>query len=254
MKKINILTLTGLFLLPFSIYQSYIQYPLVAELTALISLLFASLDNQKITGRFQHISLPVIAIVLGFVIYQATGGLPLIPIAIFVAIVGLIGRMVFIKFFSYSRFPNFEIFSALIVLALIAVELMIDIQHWIFYFPAYVIFMILIMHTYIIVKNAQMLGKAAKHGYNVKVGLKAPDFLLPDQFGNGVRLSDFYGKRIVLLIFVRGDWCPYCHMIMRTYMRESERFKKKNILLIALFCLNLKILLVAIFIGFATLP
>jgi len=89
------------------------------------------------------------------------------------------------------------------------------------------------MHTYITLNNAKMIKKGVSKGYKAVKGVKAPDFLLPDQYGNIVRLSDFYEKRHVLLIFVQGDWCPYCHMIMRTYMRESHRFKEKNILLIA---------------------
>ena len=35
----------------------------------------------------------------------------------------------------------------------------------------------------------------------LKVGDTAPDFALPDQRGNTVRLSDFRGKRTVVLAF-----------------------------------------------------
>ena len=34
-----------------------------------------------------------------------------------------------------------------------------------------------------------------------KVGDNAPDFSLVDVFGNGVRLSDFIGKKNVVLVF-----------------------------------------------------
>ncbi len=35
----------------------------------------------------------------------------------------------------------------------------------------------------------------------LKVGDKAPDFILPDQNGNKVKLSDFLGKKNVVLAF-----------------------------------------------------
>jgi len=35
----------------------------------------------------------------------------------------------------------------------------------------------------------------------LKVGDKAPDFTLPDQKGNKVKLSDFLGKKNVVLAF-----------------------------------------------------
>ncbi len=51
----------------------------------------------------------------------------------------------------------------------------------------------------------------------------------PDQTGAMVRLSDYRGKHPVLLIFVRGDWCPGCHMMLRTYQKHHERFKARGV-------------------------
>ncbi len=39
----------------------------------------------------------------------------------------------------------------------------------------------------------------------VKVGVKAPDFVLPSADGNSVRLSDYVGHN-VLIDFYRGYW------------------------------------------------
>ncbi|RYG30066.1 MAG: redoxin domain-containing protein, partial [Chitinophagaceae bacterium] len=40
---------------------------------------------------------------------------------------------------------------------------------------------------------------------------KAPDFKGKDQNGNDVRLKDLVKKGKVVLVFYRGEWCPYCN-------------------------------------------
>jgi cytochrome oxidase Cu insertion factor (SCO1/SenC/PrrC family) len=40
----------------------------------------------------------------------------------------------------------------------------------------------------------------------VKVGETAPDFTLENMDGNGISLSDFRGKKNVILVFYRGQW------------------------------------------------
>ncbi len=44
----------------------------------------------------------------------------------------------------------------------------------------------------------------------VAVGEKAPDFTLAKYGGGTVKLSDFTGRKNVVLVFYRGWWCPYC--------------------------------------------
>lgn len=45
------------------------------------------------------------------------------------------------------------------------------------------------------------LGSVSPARADLKVGDKAPDFTLPDQNGNKVKLSDFLGKKNVVLAF-----------------------------------------------------
>jgi cytochrome oxidase Cu insertion factor (SCO1/SenC/PrrC family) len=40
----------------------------------------------------------------------------------------------------------------------------------------------------------------------VKVGDAAPDFTLENMDGNRISLSDFRGKKTVVLVFYRGQW------------------------------------------------
>lgn len=49
----------------------------------------------------------------------------------------------------------------------------------------------------------------------LKVGSRAPDFVLPNAFGKPVRLSDLLARGPVVLTFYRGGWCPYCNLQLR---------------------------------------
>ncbi len=44
----------------------------------------------------------------------------------------------------------------------------------------------------------------------VAVGSMAPDFTLAKYGGGTVKLSDLRGKKNAVLVFYRGQWCPYC--------------------------------------------
>jgi len=54
----------------------------------------------------------------------------------------------------------------------------------------------------------------------LKVGDRAPDFTLPNAFGDSVTLSEQLEKGPVVLVFYRGAWCPYCNLQLHT-LRES---------------------------------
>ena len=59
----------------------------------------------------------------------------------------------------------------------------------------------------------------------LKEGMKAPDFKLPDQEGNIVKLSGFKGKKVVLYFYVR-DFTPGCTN-QACSMRDGEEDLKK---------------------------
>ncbi len=57
------------------------------------------------------------------------------------------------------------------------------------------------------------------------VGEKAPDFVLKDQNQKEVKLSDFAGKKNVVLVFYPLDWSPVCtneHACFVNGMRQFE--------------------------------
>jgi peroxiredoxin len=49
----------------------------------------------------------------------------------------------------------------------------------------------------------------------LKVGDKAPDFSGKDQNGKAIKLSEQLMQGPVVLIFYRGNWCPYCNKILK---------------------------------------
>ena len=59
----------------------------------------------------------------------------------------------------------------------------------------------------------------------IKVGEKAPDFTLRDQFGNAVTLSSFLGKRNVVLVFYPLSFTSVCAVQMPGYSKEKPRFE-----------------------------
>ena len=59
----------------------------------------------------------------------------------------------------------------------------------------------------------------------VKVGDKAPDFELPDQSGNTVRLGDFLGKKTVVLYFYPKDFSSGCTKEACAFRDNYEQFK-----------------------------
>jgi len=71
-------------------------------------------------------------------------------------------------------------------------------------------------------------------GVSIKVGEMAPDFSLPGGDENKVSLSDFRNDNAVLLLFYRGDWCPYCIDQLSDYQALLPELDKYNIQLVAI--------------------
>ena len=71
-------------------------------------------------------------------------------------------------------------------------------------------------------------------GVNLKVGALAPDFSLPDSKGKKVSLQSFINKQSALLLFYRGEWCPYCVDQLDNYQALLPELKKYNIQLLAI--------------------
>ena len=68
----------------------------------------------------------------------------------------------------------------------------------------------------------------------VKVGKKAPDFSLPTHIGGRIKLSDFVGKKNVLIAFYPLDYTPVCSNQMPSYENQLKDFEDLNTVILGI--------------------
>lgn len=78
------------------------------------------------------------------------------------------------------------------------------------------------------------LAKSGAERHALQVGDLAPDFVLPDQHGNNLRLSDVLLNGPAVVIFYRGGWCPFCTLTLRAYQDIIKQLHRTGAELLAL--------------------
>jgi peroxiredoxin Q/BCP len=88
---------------------------------------------------------------------------------------------------------------------------------------------------YYIKKRSAVAGLFFKQGgmTMVTVGSKAPEFALVDKTGNTVRLSDFYGKKVVLYFYPK-DHTPGCTRQACAFAQNYQAFTDRNVVIIGI--------------------
>ena len=66
----------------------------------------------------------------------------------------------------------------------------------------------------------------------IQLGLEAPNFTFPDLNGQRVTLFDHRGK--VVLVNIWATWCPPCRQEMPSMQRLYEKFRGKNLEILAI--------------------
>lgn len=242
MKKIHPNTTIALVLLLASIGSMFTSIPYASSILAIGAIAMALSETAKFTSWYQFLILFLSSGALGASLDPLFTGeflpsgnnIPFIRGSMVFAVSVNYIRLIFFTTFGYSRFRYFEAFMMLLAIGFYLAGNVLypgGWERWVFPIP------VLIFCGYIangVIQDSKGLLAYLKKRKYVEIGAPAPEFALPDQDGNTTRLSDFKGQRDLLLIFVRGDWCPGCHMMLRTYQRESHRFKEKNILCMAI--------------------
>ena len=79
-----------------------------------------------------------------------------------------------------------------------------------------------------------MVEKVLQEKISLKIGDKAPDFKLVAQDGKRIQLSNFLGKKNVLLIFFPQAFTPVCTTQLPTYSKRIKDFEKLHTQLLAI--------------------
>jgi len=83
----------------------------------------------------------------------------------------------------------------------------------------------------------RMVIRLKEHGAGdaaPKPGEAMPLFVLPDENGRLVSLSELLRKGPVIVTFHRGHWCPYCRISINTLARAYKRIQHQGAQMVAI--------------------
>ncbi|HWC39729.1 MAG TPA: peroxiredoxin-like family protein [Acidimicrobiales bacterium] len=75
--------------------------------------------------------------------------------------------------------------------------------------------------------------EASGAALGLAVGDQAPEFGLPDALGRAVSLRERLSGGRVVLVFYRGEWCPYCNTYLRALQAALPQIAARGASLIA---------------------
>lgn len=224
------LTFSGIGLLIFKQFEWSAYVSAIAAISSILAI-------KKLTSVADTYMALISAVCLGLAIHPVFSDFPLYATALITITMTGFFRMTFgAKLGLFQKIWIESLFFGVGLVLYVAANLLYPEgwQGWALPAPIVAFYCFLaIAHTLDAKTANKAMGNA--RNFNVEIGDQAPDFSLPDQNGELVTLSD-YGKssKHVLLIFVRGDWCPSCHIMLRTYQRNKEKLGEKDITVMAI--------------------
>ncbi len=82
--------------------------------------------------------------------------------------------------------------------------------------------------------SATSFAQDAVEPKGLKVGDIAPEFSAIDQNGNKITLTAALKNGPVVMVFYRGQWCPYCNKQLSKYNDALNKFKEKKATVLAI--------------------
>jgi peroxiredoxin len=234
MKNIHPLTTAGIGLAIGSIASLLSGYSLVACGFAFAGYFFTLPEVPKYTSVYQFIMFPIQGFLIGFSLDYGHAVFPATTVLMTLIPLATLPRLVFYNQMVHSKLLWVEPLLMLIVAGIYFSFNIIQHHtwpHWIFPIMPFA-FNLYLFKSF--VQEGISYRREAKESKMPGPGSEAPDFTLFDHRGEEITLSSYRNKRNVLVFFIRGDWCPACHMMMRSYERNREKFQQKDVLLLAI--------------------
>lgn len=68
----------------------------------------------------------------------------------------------------------------------------------------------------------------------LRSGAKIPDFILPNHQGKLLSIRELYRKKPLVLVFYRGQWCPFCNIQLRNLQKQISNIENSPASLVAI--------------------
>ena len=75
---------------------------------------------------------------------------------------------------------------------------------------------------------------AQKAESSLQIGQKAPEFEALDQNGSKFSSTDILKEKQLIVVFYRGQWCPFCNRHLSELQNHLEDFKKAGAQIVAI--------------------
>lgn len=233
MKKIDTGKYISIGTSAFALATLFLGFPVIAGLLGAAAIFIAIFNPHK-AGWIYVFTFFLAATAIGFAVDHPFKKFPAALLSFWLISFIYHIRTFFYKQMLVSRFPWFEpVTSTCVAIFLItsAYFVQYDLRQWLTSAP----FLFFWASSFLIyIDRTGVRATLENSRPEVKVGMPAPQFSLPDQHGNQVMLNDLLKKNHVLLIFVRGDWCPTCHMMLRSYFKNKEKFAQRNVRIVGI--------------------
>ena len=89
-------------------------------------------------------------------------------------------------------------------------------------------------HSVILILLSGLVTIAQDVPKGVSINEPAPDFTAVDQYGKSVSLNKLLKDGPVVLVFYRGQWCPYCNKQLKKIEDSLSFIKAKGATVIAI--------------------
>lgn len=90
----------------------------------------------------------------------------------------------------------------------------------------------IILFTFLLIASFAIYAQERPEG--LFINSKAPDFKLKDQNGVEVSLKELRKKGPVVVLFYRGNWCPYCNKELKRFQDSLQFITDKGATLVAI--------------------